>query len=184
MWKGGGRDVLSSNVFSRIESKVLVHEGVLGGRWEDVLLLVVTVLRLVGGDVSEELKVVGGSGGDGGAGDDVGGGIGDVEEREVLNVVKGGPDKLWRWGARRGSDGGRGTEGVSTWARIVPGIEVRVENLKDGGGGVGDVLLVNVIKGRPGSNRDLGKGGGGDDGGLRSVERHLILQLAPLWRLF
>ena len=32
--KGGGRDVLSSNVFLRIESKVLVHKGVLGGHGE------------------------------------------------------------------------------------------------------------------------------------------------------
>ena len=31
LWKGGGRDVLSCNVLSRIESKVLVHKGVLGG---------------------------------------------------------------------------------------------------------------------------------------------------------
>ena len=73
MWKGGGRDVLSSNVASRIKSKVLVHKGVLGGRWEEVLLLVVAVLRLVGSDVGEEFEVVGGSGGDGSTGDDIGG---------------------------------------------------------------------------------------------------------------
>ena len=63
----------------------------------------------------------------------------------------------------------------SVWAGVIPGVEVRVENLKDGGGGIGDVLLINIVKGRPGSNRDLGKGGGGDDGGFGSVERHLIL---------
>ena len=174
MWKGGGRDVLSSNVFSRIESKVLVHKGILGGRWEDILLLVVTVLGLVSGDVGEEFEVIGWGGGDGGTGDDIGGRVGDVEERVILDVVKGGPDKLWRWGARRGSDWGGGAEGVGTRTWVVPGVEVRVENLKDGGGGVGDVLLVNVIKGRPRSDRDLGKGGGGDDSGLRSVERHLL----------
>ena len=97
MWKGGGRDVLSSNVLSRIESKVLVDKGVLGGRREDVFLLVVAVLRLVGGDVGKEFKVIGGSGGDGGTGDDIDRGVGDVEEWEVLDVVKSGPDKLWRW---------------------------------------------------------------------------------------
>ena len=174
MWKGGGRDVLSCNVFSRMESKVLVDEGVLGGRREDVLLLVVTVLRLVGGDVGKEFEVVGWGGRDGGTGDDIGRGVGDVEEGIILDVVKGRPDKLWRWGARRGSDGGRGTEGVNTWAGIVPGIEVRIEDFEDCGGSVGDVLLVNVIKGRPGSDGDLGEGGGGDDGGLGSVERHLL----------
>ena len=65
-WKGGGRDVLSSNVFSRIESKVLVHKGVLSGRGEEIFLFVIAILGLVLGDVGKELKVVGGSGGDGG----------------------------------------------------------------------------------------------------------------------
>ena len=51
MWKGGGRDVLSSNVASRIESKVLVDKGILGGRREDIFLLVVTILGLVGGKI-------------------------------------------------------------------------------------------------------------------------------------
>ena len=174
MWKGGGRDVLSGNVLSRIESKVLVHEGVLGGRRKDVLLFIVAVLGFVGGDVGEEFEVVGRSGGDGGTGDDISRGVGDVEEGIVLDVVKGGPDEFWRWGARRGSDGGRGTEGVGTRTWVVPGVEVRVKDFKDCGGGVGNVLLIDVIKGRPGGNRDLGKGGGGDDGGLRSVERHLL----------
>ena len=120
-------------------------------------------------------EVVGWDGGDRGTGDDIGGGIRDVEEREVLDVVKGGPDELWRWGARRGSDRRWGAEGKGIRAGVVPGVEVRIENLKDSGGSVGDVLLVNVIKGRPGSDGDLGEGGGGDDGGLRSVKRHLIL---------
>ena len=104
MRKGGGQDVLKGNVLLRIVSKMLVDKGILGGRWEDILLFVVMVFGLVGGDVGKELEVVGGSRGDGGTGDDVGRGIGDVEEGEVLDVVKGGPDKFWRWGARRGSD--------------------------------------------------------------------------------
>ena len=137
-------------------------------------MLVVAVLRFVGGDVGKEFEVVGGSGGDGGTSDDVGGGVGDVEEREVLDVIKGRPDKLWRWGVRRGSDRRGGAEGKGVRAGVIPGVEVRVENLKDGSGGVGNVLLIDVIKGRPRSDGDLGKGGGGDNGGLRSVERHLL----------
>ena len=147
---------------------------VLGGRGEDILLLVITVLGLVGGNVSKEFEVVGRGRGDGGTGDDVGGGVGDVEEGEVFSVVKSGPDKLWRWGARRGSDGRWGAKGIGAGTWVVPSVEVQIENLEDSGSGIGDILLVNVIKGRPGSDRDLGKGGGGDDGGLGSVERHLL----------
>ena len=119
------------------------------------------------------LKIVGGSGGNGGAGNNVGGGVRDVEG-EVLDIVKGRPDELWRWGARRGSDWRGRAESVGTGTWVVAGIEVRIENLKDSGGSIGDVLLVNVVKGQPGSDRDLGKGRGGDDSGLRSVERHLL----------
>ena len=43
---------------------------------------------------------------------------------------------------------------------------VRLEDFKDSGGGVSDVLLIYVIEGQPRSNRDVGEGGGGDDGGL------------------
>jgi len=75
----------------------------------------------------------------------------------------------------RGSNRRGGAISVGVWAGVVPGVEVQIENLKDGGGGISDVLLINVIKGQPGSDRDLGKGGGGDNGGLRSVKRHLIL---------
>jgi len=38
-------------VLSKIVSKVLVDEGVLGGHGKEVLLFVFTVLGLVGGDV-------------------------------------------------------------------------------------------------------------------------------------
>ena len=174
LWKGGSRDVLKGNILLRIVSKVLMDKGVLGGRREDIFLLVVVVFGLVGGNVGKKLEVVGGSGGNGGTGDDVGGGLGDIEERVVLDVVKGGPDELWRWGARRGSDGRGRAEGVGTRTWVIPGVEVQIENLKDCGSGVGDVLLINIIKGRPRSNGDLGEGRGGDDGGLGSVERHLL----------
>jgi len=49
---------------------------------------------------------------------------------------------------------------------------VRLEDFKDGSGGVGDVLLIYVIEGRPRSDGDVGKGGGGDDGGLGGSEGH------------
>ena len=43
---------------------------------------------------------------------------------------------------------------------------VRLEDFKDSSSSVGDVLLVYVIKGRPRSDRDVGEGGGDDDGGF------------------
>jgi len=49
---------------------------------------------------------------------------------------------------------------------------VRLEDFEDRGSGVSDVLLIYVIEGGPGSNRDVGKGGGGNDGGLRGSEGH------------
>jgi len=49
---------------------------------------------------------------------------------------------------------------------------VRLEDFKDSGGGVGDVLLIYVIKGRPRGNRDVGEGGGGDDSRLGGSEGH------------
>ena len=124
MWKGGGRDVLSCNVLLRMESKMLVDKGVLGGRREEVLLLVVVVLGFVDGDVSKGFEAVGRSGGDGGTGDNVGGGVRDVEERVVLRVVKSGPDKFWRWGVRRGSDRRGGAEGVGAGTWVIPSVEV------------------------------------------------------------
>ena len=74
----------------------------------------------------------------------------------------------------RGSNGRGGAEGVGVGTWVIPSVEVGLEDLKDGSGGIGDVLLVNVIKGGPGGNGDLGEGGGGDNGGLRSVKRHLL----------
>jgi len=159
-------------VFSRIVSKVLVDKGVLGGHGEEVFLLVFLVLGLVGGDVGEDVKANDWSGGDGGTGDDVGGTVRDIEEREVLDVVKGGPDRSGRWGIlklgglRSGIDGLEDTGGDIKRAWIVPSVVRALEDLEDGGGSVRNVLLVNIIKGGPGGNRDVGEGRGGDDGGL------------------
>ena len=51
-------------------------------------------------------------------------------------------------------------------AWIVPSVVRALKDLKDGGSGVGDILLIYVIEGQPESNRDVGEGRGGDDGGL------------------
>jgi len=47
---------------------------------------------------------------------------------------------------------------------------VRLEDFENSGGGVGDVLLIDVIEGQPGSDRDVGEGRGDDDSGLRRSE--------------
>ena len=180
-WKGGDRDVLSSNVVSRISSKDSFDKGVLSGCGEVVLLFVFTVLGLVGGDVGEDVKTDNWGGGDGGTGDDVGGAVGDVEEREVLVVIKGGPDRRGRWGIlklgglRSGIDGLEDTGSVVKRTWVVPSVVRALEDLKDGSGGVRNVLLVDVIKGRPGGNGDVGEGGRCDDGGLGRREGHSIL---------
>ena len=49
---------------------------------------------------------------------------------------------------------------------------VRLEDFEDSSGGVGDVLLIYVIEGQPGSNGDVGEGRGGNDGGLGGSEGH------------
>ena len=166
-------------MFSKIVSKVLVDVGVLGGRGEEIFLLVFTVLGFVGSDVGEDVETEDGGGGDGGTGDDVSGTVGDV----VFNVVEGGPDKSGRWGVlelgRLGVDGleDRGCDIEGAW--VIPSVVRTLKDLEDSGGGVRNVLLVDVIKGGPGGDGDVGEGGGGDDGGLRGSEGHLR-QLAPL----
>ena len=43
---------------------------------------------------------------------------------------------------------------------------VRLENFEDSSGGIGDVLLIYVIEGRPRSDGDMEEGRGDDSGGL------------------
>jgi len=85
-------------VFSKIVSKVLVDVGVLGGRREEIFLLVLTILRFVVGDVGEDVETEDGGGRDGSTGDDVHGAVGDVEEGIIFRVVKDGPSELRGWG--------------------------------------------------------------------------------------
>ena len=170
---------------------------VLGERREEVFLVVEAIIVLESGDVSKEVEVGGGGRGDGGAGDNIvrGGGVcelwrsrgsedgglhcsgnedGGVEGR----IVKGGG-----WGAGDGDNGRGRLKSVGTWAWEVPSVIVAIEDLKDGSSGVGEVLLIYVVNSRPGRDRELGEGGGGDDGGLGRSERH-FKQSALLWRLF
>jgi len=151
-------------VSSRISSKDLIDKGVLGGGGKEVLLFVFLVLGLVGGNVSKCIEAVDGSRGDGGTGDDVGGAVRDVEEGVIFRVVKDGPSELGGWGT--GDDGLEDVGGDVKRAWVVPSVVRALEDLKDGGGGVRNVLLVDVIKGRPGGNRDVGEGGRGNNGGL------------------
>jgi len=80
-------------VLSKIVSKVLVDERVLGGRGEEVFLLVLTVLRFVVGDVGEDVETEDGSGGDGGTSDDIRGTVRNVEG-VFFWVVEDRPGKL------------------------------------------------------------------------------------------
>jgi len=164
----------------RVSSKDLIDKGVLGGCWKEVLVFVFSVLGFVVSDVGEDVETEDGGGRDGGAGNDISGAVRGVE---VFNVVKSGPDRSGRWGilelGRLGVDGLEDTGGGVKRAWVIPSVVRALEDLKDGGGGVRNVLLVDVIKGGPGGNGDVREGGGGDDGGLRGGERHLR-QLAPL----
>ena len=157
----------------RISSKDSFDERVLGGGGKEVLLFVFTVLGLVGGDVSEDVKTENWGGGDGGASDNIRGAVWDVGEGVVFQVVKGGPSKFGGWGARDDGLEDAGSDVKRTW--VVPSVVRALKDLKDGGSGVHNVLLVDVIKGGPGGNGDVEEGGGGNGGGLRSMERHLIL---------
>ena len=166
-------------MFSKIVSKVLMDKGVLSGRREEVLFLVFMILGLVGSDVGKDVKADNWGGGDGGTSDDIGGAVGDVEEGEVFYVLEGGPGRSRRW--RILKLGGLRVDGLEdaggnvkgTW--VIPSVVRTLEDLEDGSGGIRDILLINIVKGRPGSDRDVGEGRGGDDGGLRRSERHSIL---------
>jgi len=149
---------------SRISSKDLFDKGVLGGGGKEVLLFVFSVLELVGGDVSKDIKAVDRSEGDRGTGDDVGRAVRDVEEGVIFRVVKDGPSELRGWGT--GDDGLEDVGGDVKRAWVVPSVVRALEDLKDGSSGVRNVLLVDIIKGGPGGDGDVGEGGRGDDSGL------------------
>jgi len=85
-------------VFSKIVSKVLVDERVLGGRREKVFFLVFPILGLIGSNISKDVKTDNWGGGDGGTGDDVCGAVRDIEEGVIFRVVKDRPGEFGGWG--------------------------------------------------------------------------------------
>jgi len=81
-------------VFSKIVSKVLIDKGILGGHWEEVLFLVFTILGFIEGNMGEGVETEDRGGRDRRTSDDVLWAVRDIEEREVLDIVKSGPDEL------------------------------------------------------------------------------------------
>jgi len=146
-------------VLSKIVSKVLVDKGILGGCGEEVLFLIFTILGFIEGNMGKGLEVVDRGRGDGGTSDNILWAVRDIEEREVFNVVKSRPDELR--GLRDDGLEDAGGDVKRTW--VIPSVVRALKDLKDGSGGICNVLLVNVIKGGPGGDRDVGKGGGGND---------------------
>jgi len=163
-------------VLFKIVSKVLVDVGVLGRCREEVLFLIFPILGLVGGDVSKDVEAGDWGRRNRGTGDDICGAVRNIEG-VVFWVVEDRPSELRGWGT--GDDGLEDAGGDVKRAWVIPGVVRALEDLKDGSGGVRNVLLVDIIKGGPGGDGDVGEGGGGDDGGLRGSEQHLR-QLAPL----
>ena len=89
-------------------------------------MLIFAVLRLVGGDVGEDVETINWGGGDGGTGDNIIGAVWDIKKREVLDVVKGGPDRSGRWG-------------------ILKLGRLRVDGLEDAGGDVERAWVIPSI---------------------------------------
>ena len=147
----------------------------MGGRGEEVLFFVLAVLGFVSSNVGEDVKTINWGRGDGGASDDIVGAVGGVE-RKAFDVVKSGPDGSGGWGIpelgrlRSRVDRLEDTSGDVKGTRIVPSVVRALDDLEDCCGGVRNILLIDVIKGGPGGNGDVGEGGGGDDSGLRRSE--------------
>ena len=138
-------------MLSKIVSKVLVDKEVLGGRGEKVLFLIFMVLGLISGNMGKGVEAVDRSRGDGNTGDDICRTVRNVEEREVLDIIKGGPDRSRGWGilklGRLRIDGLEDAGGDVEGAWVIPSVVRTLKDLEDGGGGVRNVLLVDVVKG-------------------------------------
>jgi len=111
-------------MFSKIVSKVLVDEGVLGRRRKMVFLFIFMVLGFVGGNVGKDIKTINWGRGDRNTGDDIGGAVGDIEEGVVLWVVKDRPSELRGWGVwdKRSRCWGSVSVKIGTWE--IPSIVV------------------------------------------------------------
>ena len=112
----------------KIVSKVVMDKRVLGGCGEEVLFFVLTVLGFVGGDVSKDVKTSNWGGGDRDAGNNIIGTVRDVEEREVLDVVKSGPDRGRGWGILK-----------------LGGLRSRVDRLENTGGNIERAWIVPSV---------------------------------------
>jgi len=157
---------------------MLVDKGILGGRGEEVFLVIEKVVVLEGGNVGEELKIIGRGRRDRGAGDGI-----FWRGRDVRVVTKGksGPDGRDGWGEdsglgfgwdedwgvegrvvkdRRGragsyKDGGQGSICVSIRTWEIPSIEVAIQYLKNSSSSVSEILLIDVVNGGLGGDGDL-----------------------------
>ena len=111
---------------SRISSKDLLDERVLGGCRKEVFFFVFMIGGLVGGDVGEDIKTIVWGGGDGSTGDNVGGAVRDVEEGVIFWVVKDRPGELRGWGMwdKRSRCWGSVSVKIGTWE--IPSIVVRL----------------------------------------------------------
>jgi len=114
-------------VASWVSSKDSFDEGVLGGGGKEVLLFVLMVLGLVGGDVGEDIKTEDRGGRDGSTGNDVGGAVRNVEKGVVLRVIKDGPGKFGGWGTRDDGLEDAGSDVERTW--VVPSVVRALEDL-------------------------------------------------------
>ena len=129
----------------------------MGGCREEVLFFVLMVLGFMSGDVGEDVKTINWGGRDGGASDDIVRAVRGVE-RKTFDVVKSSPDGSGGWGIpelgrlRSGVDRLEDTSGDVKGTWVVPSVVRALEDLKDGGGGVHNVLLIDIIKGGPGGN--------------------------------
>ena len=175
-WKGGSQDVLKGNMSSRICSKDLVDKRVLGRQGKKVVLFEETEVFLTVDSIGKDVKIGMEDGGWRCTSDDIGGAVWDIEEQVVLLVFKSGPDKL----GELGDDGLEDTEGNVKGTWVVPSVVRALEDLEDSGGGIHNVLLVNVVKGGPGGDEDVGEGRGGNSSGLRGSEGHFTYSISSI----
>ena len=130
---------------------MLVDKGVLGGHGKEGFFFILIVLGLVGSNVGKDVKTNNWGRGDGSTGNDIGGTVRDVEEREVLDIVKGGPDRSGGWGIlkfrRLRGDGLEDTGGNVERTWVIPSVVRALKDLEDGGGGICNVLLIDIVKG-------------------------------------
>ena len=110
-------------------------------------LFILMVLGFMGSDMGKDIKTINWGRGDGGASDDISGAVRDIEEGVIFWVVEDGPGKLGGWGTGDKRSGCWGSVHVKIRTWEIPSVVVRLEDFKNGGSSVGNVLLVYVIKG-------------------------------------